>query len=227
MRKFLLSSALVLAFADCSFAADTVVLDQQPTATYNWSGVYIGLAAGYGWGKSTQDFDGIDYNVPLDPKGAFGGLYAGYNYQFSNDIVLGVEGDFNAASIHAGGVHGISVGIDDPTYAYGSDLKWAASLRGRLGYATGQIMPFVTGGLAVAQYEISEIPAAPYSVSKTYTGWTLGAGVDFAMTNNILLRAEYRYADYGNEDFTGIPSWTNQNVTLKTQDIRVGIAYKF
>jgi outer membrane immunogenic protein len=227
MRILLLSSTFFLAIADCSFAADAVVYDQQPTAAYNWSGVYIGADAGYGWGNSTQDFDGIDYNVPLDPKGWFGGLYAGYNHQLSNGLVLGVEGDFNISGIDADGVRGIGDGVVDPSLSYGSDLKWSGSLRGRLGYAAGQFMPFVTGGLAVARYEISETVPTSYSVSKTYTGWTLGAGIDYAMTDNILLRAEYRYADYGSERFENIPSWINQSVDLSTNDIRIGMAYKF
>jgi outer membrane immunogenic protein len=104
-------------------------------------------------------------------------------------------------------------------------VVWLASRTD--GYAAGQFMPFVTGGLAIGRYEISETPFSPYTKSKTYTGWTLGAGADYAVTNHILLRAAYRYTDYGDEDFTDIFPWPDSKVDLSTSDVRVGIAYKF
>ncbi|MBZ9860701.1 outer membrane protein [Mesorhizobium sp. CA12] len=225
MKRLLLSSTFLVGFAHTSFAAD--VFAPQDTAVYNWSGIYVGADAGYGWGNSTQDFDGIDYNVPLDPKGWLGGLYAGYNYQLSNGVVLGVEGDFNFSDIDSKGVRGISAGVDDPTFSYGSDLKWTGSLRGRLGYAAGQFLPFVTGGLAVGRYENFQTAAGvPYSHTNTFTGWTLGAGVDYAMTEHIVLRVEYRYTDFGDKHIVD-PVWTDWNVDLSTNDVRIGIAYKF
>lgn len=163
-EKILLSSAFFLAVIHPSFAAAAVTYDQapEPTAVYNWSGAYIGVAAGHAWGDSTQDFGGGDY-VPLDPDGWFGGLYAGYNHQLPNNFVLGIEGDFNISGIDADGVHAINGGVEDPTYDFGSELKWSGSLRGRIGYAAGQFMPFVTGGLAIARYEVSQTPVFPYS----------------------------------------------------------------
>ncbi|RWI11867.1 outer membrane protein [Mesorhizobium sp.] len=104
-------------------------------------------------------------------------------------------------------------------------MVWLASRTD--GYAAGQFMPFVTGGLAIGRYEISETPFSPCTKSKTYTGWTLGAGADYAVTNHILLRAAYRYTDYGDEDFTDIFPWPDSKVDLSTSDVRVGIAYKF
>jgi outer membrane immunogenic protein len=224
MKKLLLSAGFLLAAANGSFAADA--LAPQTVATYTWSGVYVGADAGYAWGDSTQDFDNLDYNVPLDPKGWFGGLYAGYNYQLSNNVVLGVEGDFNFSGVDADGVRGVFGGGVDPTYSYGSDLKWSGSLRGRVGYAVDRFLPFVTGGVAVGRYEISQTAADPYSHTNTFTGWTLGAGVDYAMTDNVILRAEYRYTDFGDKHIED-PVWTSQKVDLSTSDIRLGIAYKF
>jgi outer membrane immunogenic protein len=114
-------------------------------------------------------------------------------------------GNTNISGIDADGVHAINGGVEDPNFDFGSELKWSGSLRGRIGYAAGQFMPFVTGGLAIGRYEISETPFSSYTKSKTYTGWTLGAGADYAVTNNILLRAEYRYTDYRKISRTSFP----------------------
>ena len=57
--------------------------------------------------------------------------------------------------------------------------------------------------------------------SKTFNGWTIGAGVDYAFTNNIFARAEYRFNSYGNKDVLGIKADLDQHV------VGVGIGVKF
>ncbi|CBI75877.1 Pap31 [Bartonella clarridgeiae 73] len=133
---------------------------------------------------------------------------------------------------------------------YGHTLKekWAGATRIRIGFAADRIMPYVAGGVAYTQLQDSfstsvsrqkvsgakaeradkEPSAEPNTVntvdeSKTMIGYTLGAGVDFAMTDNVVLRAEYRYSDFGKKKLHN----DKLEVNYKANDFRVGVAYKF
>ncbi|EJF87451.1 hypothetical protein ME1_01053 [Bartonella vinsonii subsp. arupensis OK-94-513] len=115
--------------------------------------------------------------------------------------------------------------------------KWSGATRVRIGFAAAdRIMPYVAGGIAYAQmqgtYTIKATEAAGnaeiasakfFDATKTFVGYTLGGGVDIAMTDNVLLRAEYRYSDYGKKQFDR----DTDEFSYKTNDFRVGVAYKF
>lgn len=225
MKKLLLGFSLSLAVST-AFAADAIIEDVAALPVFVWTGGYVGLQAGYAWGDSTLDFDGTDYIVPLDPEGFLGGVYAGYNYQFASNIVLGAEADFQFSAADSSDVLGIFNGGVDPRFRYYSDQKWNASLRARLGYAVDRFLPFVTAGVAFAEYEHGEALAQPFSETDTYTGWTIGGGADYAVTDNFVVRAEYRYSDFGSESFEPL-GWTAHDVELSTHDVRLGVAYKF
>ncbi len=114
--------------------------------------------------------------------------------------------------------------------------KWAGATRVRIGFAAERIMPYVAGGIAYTQLQdIGSISIKNKDSSKviasgnlsdetkTFVGYTLGAGVDLAMTNNVVVRAEYRYSDFGKKKFTK----GQLETSYKTNDFRVGVAYKF
>ncbi|AQX30138.1 outer membrane protein [Bartonella schoenbuchensis] len=158
-------------------------------------------------------------------------------------------GDFNPADgVSGGGYLGVATRAKDE----GSQIakpakgdvtfsdKWSGATRVRLGAAFDRVMPYVAGGVAYSQLKASvenakasgaqkaegtsvEKPLEGLSDSKTMVGYTLGAGVDFAMTDTVMLRAEYRYSDFGKKKFVK----DKVEVDLKTNDFRVGVAYKF
>ncbi|WP_354189616.1 outer membrane protein [Bartonella silvatica] len=114
--------------------------------------------------------------------------------------------------------------------------KWSGATRVRVGFtALDRIMPYVAGGVAYAQLQRTDTTkvtgsdeaeiahAKTFNKSKTFVGFTIGGGVDFAMTDNVLLRAEYRYSDFGKKAFEKGADKTS----YKTNDFRVGVAYKF
>ncbi|WP_409361533.1 outer membrane protein [Bartonella heixiaziensis] len=114
--------------------------------------------------------------------------------------------------------------------------KWAGATRVRIGFAAERIMPYVAGGIAYTQLQdITSISITDKDTgkviasgnlsdeSKTFFGYTLGAGVDLAMTNNVIVRAEYRYSDFGKKKFSN----DKYETSYKTNDFRVGVAYKF
>ncbi|WP_208440851.1 outer membrane protein [Bartonella raoultii] len=113
--------------------------------------------------------------------------------------------------------------------------KWAGATRVRFGFSFDRLMPYVAGGVAYTQLnniisnksntenKSGNLDNLVYDEKKSMIGYTLGGGVDFAMTDNILLRAEYRYSDFGKKKFVQ----DKVEMGYKTNDFRVGVAYKF
>lgn len=224
--KSILWAGMALAMSiSLANAADAV---STAPAGFVWTGGYVGLQAGYAWGEApyyNEDDESTDY----DPKGAFGGIYAGYNHQLPNDIVLGIDGDINFSGIDSrvGYLFG-STQADD--HVATSEIKYTAALRARLGYAVDRWLPYVAGGLSVAKFAFDLDHDGTgdfhFQEEKAFTGWNLGLGLEYAATDNLLVRAEYRYSDFG--DWAHSNDWAEDaHIKLRTHDVRLGIAYKF
>jgi len=226
LKALLLASTVALIAATGAKAADAVV-EQEPAPvvvapTFTWSGAYIGGQVGYGWGKSNFSGDVFTYG-DVKPDGFLGGLYAGYNFDLGNNVVLGIDGDVTYNDVSKG------IDIYDGDLAVGSfdnKLRWSGAVRARAGYAFDRFLPYIAGGVAFGDVKNSgSIDGIGFSESKTLTGWTIGGGVDYAATDNLILRLEYRYTDYGDKDINfGDLSVKND---FKTNEVRLGVAYKF
>ncbi|CAN7547124.1 outer membrane protein [Mesorhizobium caraganae] len=218
MKKLLLALSLSL-LASSAYAADAIIAEAAPV--FSWTGGYIGLQAGYAWGNGNVDQIGGPGFIDTDPDGFLGGVYAGYNYQMSNNIVIGAELDIVYANVDGSGQVFLAPGVPAGVSAT-EELNWSGAARLRLGYAADRFLPYIAGGVAFGDIDISN-DNGPGSFGDTFTGWTIGVGLDYAMTDNLLLRAEYRYTDFGSESFEDFAS----DVDLKTNEVRLGIAYKF
>jgi outer membrane immunogenic protein len=226
LKALLLASTVALVAATGAKAADAVI-EQEPAPvvvapTFTWNGAYIGGQVGYGWGKA--DFSGdVFTNDSVKPDGFLGGLYAGYNFDLGNNVVLGIDGDITYNDLSKG----IRVYNDDlEVGSFENKLRWSGAVRARAGYAFDRFLPYIAGGVAFGDVKNSgTINGIGFSESKTLTGWTVGGGVDYAATDNLIVRLEYRYTDYGdkNIDFGGL-SVKND---FKTNEVRLGVAYKF
>jgi outer membrane immunogenic protein len=97
---------------------------------------------------------------------------------------------------------------------------WNATLRGRIGYAMDRLLIYGTGGLAVGRVEVDDT-VGPTSEAATEVGWTAGAGIETALTDQVLGRVEYRYTDLGSSSFT--PG----SVSTTSHDVMFGIGFKF
>ncbi|WP_375643533.1 MULTISPECIES: outer membrane protein [unclassified Bartonella] len=119
---------------------------------------------------------------------------------------------------------------DSLTFNHTLKQKWTGATRVRVGFSAGRVMPYIAGGVAYGQFQdiLSTVitGSEPFNrtsdVTKTMMGYTLGGGVDFAMTDHFVVRAEYRYSDFGKKKFKD-----EIEVKYKTNDFRAGIAYKF
>ena len=109
------------------------------------------------------------------------------------------------------------------------DDNWQGSVRARLGYAIDNFLPYITGGVAWTDFDVTQTLAGVGTVdtSDTFVGWTIGLGLEYAFTPNLIGRVEYRYTDYGdNTDNLGLFGF-NDNVDFHDNTVRIGVAYKF
>jgi OOP family OmpA-OmpF porin len=190
-----------------------------------WGGPYGGLNLGADWGQTPGSVNiaptpaGVLPGSPAVPGSRLrltnhadttitGGGQIGYNWQYSN-FLFGVEGDIkgggpsNTTSVGAPGAPGV---VPGSRFTASSDFN--GSVRGRLGYAIDPFLIYATGGVGIANASLNAayapttigaaaIPAHSASGSTTLFGPTVGGGIEYALTNNISLAAEYRYTDYG------------------------------
>jgi len=217
MYRARLLSAGLAAFAAGAGAAYAADLSQDtytppPDITYeaapafSWTGFYAGALGGYGWGDAKTD------NGDFDANGFYGGLFAGYNAQLGNNVVLGVEVDGTYGNQEGSG------GAPNTTV----ENDWNGTVRGRVGYAFDRLMIYGTGGLAVGKVEASE---GGISDTKTAAGWTAGGGVEMALTDNVIGRVEYRYTDLSSDTYSLGSGPTD--VDLSSQGVLVGVGLKF
>jgi outer membrane immunogenic protein len=180
-------------------------VEELPVAS--WAGPYAGLSAGYAFGGESEDeFD----NNSIDTDGFVGGAFAGYNWE-TGGIVAGVEGDIGYS-----GVEGDNAGTSVESGVEGS-------LRARLGYVvTPDVLLYTTAGGAAKRLEASNDLG---SDTNTALGWTAGVGSDVKITEQVFGRVEYRYTDYGNEDFD--LGGVNHEIDSKDHRITFGVGMKF
>ena len=182
---------------------------------YNWTGLYVGINAGAGWGSSNWDSLGS-----IDLKGGMVGGTAGYNWQ-GGPWVLGVEGDIDWSGIDGNSTNTLLCPLGCRTAN-----SWLGTVRGRVGYGFDRIMPYLTAGIAFGNIKASSPGFA--GVSETHAGWTVGAGLEVALLGRWTAKAEYLYVDLG-EDKCGLNCGFQavDNVNFKTHILRGGLNYRF
>ncbi len=226
--KILLGASLIVVVASTgAYAADAVV-SQEPAPyaaapSFSWAGAYFGGQVGYGWGRAKLDDRTDGHTSEFKPDGFVGGLYTGYNFDMGNNVILGIDGNLDYDNLKKS--HGYFTNGAVATTGK-TELQWSGAVRARAGYAVDRFLPYIAGGVAFGGIKDSiAFGGNDFSKHRTQTGWTIGTGVDYAATDNILLRLEYRYTDYGKKDF-GLDNLDTRG-SFKTNDIRLGVAYKF
>jgi outer membrane immunogenic protein len=227
-------AAVALLAGGASLAADFSRKGVLPPAPelptfYNWSGFYVGGQAGYSWGSDRASEFASAGRAPLgrsfdySPSSFIGGARLGFNYQFGA-IVVGVEGDIEGMNAAEGkGDLGGTVRVRQ---------DWQGSVRARLGYSLDRILVYATAGAAFTKLEYSYVTplGGLGEISNTSrTGWTVGGGVDYALTDNLILGLDYRYTDYGRFDHVGAGAYLGRTVEHEpsAHAVRASLAYKF
>jgi outer membrane immunogenic protein len=238
-RKFLLASVGAIAIAGTAFAAEPAPTPPPPLPIFTWTGIYIGGQIGYAWGTGANRFDGfiddtfVDTSVGGTPNGVIGGAHVGFNYQI-NQWVIGLEGSVDGTSLSNTAVIAFP---DGSTLTAHTKADIQGSIRGRLGVAFDRALIFATGGVAFGGFNTDVSFAEPpffasASRSNTRVGWTVGGGIEYAITNNWSIQAEYRFTDFGtirNGDLAGLPvdEFLNGHRRLQQNQVQVGFSYKF
>lgn len=183
MKHLAALAVLGSALAMPAFAGGPVVTPTEPAVTpvapmvmpsADWSGFYAGAQLGYG------DLD--SNGAGLDGSGMLGGLHAGYRWDMGN-TVLGVGADWDTADIDLG--------------AAGSSLDNVMRLKLMAGADLGRSLIYVTGGPAWADATVA-------GVGRSDTGWFLGAGMDYALTDQWTVGAELLGHQFDDFDGTGV-----------------------
>ncbi len=227
MRKFVLalaSTALLTATAqaaDLGWSGGTSPVGNMYSgaSAFQWTGFYAGVSAGYGFGTAALEPAGGGVTTENNTGGWSLGGQAGYNMDMGG-FVLGGEADLQWAGIN----HSEDIGPG----TLKTNVDGFGTVRARAGLTFDRVMPYITGGVAFGNSTVSLTSPADVVTSQTNThvGWTIGAGLEAAATDNITLKAEYLYVDLGSQTYAtafGGNIDTSQRFSL----IRAGVNYKF
>jgi len=210
------------------------VTDGKPA--YDWSGFYVG---GHGGGLDAavraQDFTIINGGYPRDYQledvyGKVAGFQLGLNHQFENNFVLGIEGSMSFAKAER------STQTDDRNdEGFATKVNSIASLRMRGGYAVNNFLVYGMAGYAQGELEGSRgynLRRTPMWLADatTYWGWTVGAGVEYAISKNVTLKGEYSFINLENGNFSPEESdglTVSWDAKPKLDQILLGLNFKF
>ena len=251
MNRFLGCIVLSFCLPASAMAADLRMPVKAPpvaAAVFSWTGFYVGGHIGYGWGRSTTDVgrpDALDCGngpqcetISYDVNGVFGGGYVGYNWQV-NSVVFGVEAE--GGYIGARNTVFSTIAADHRfETAYGG----YGAVTGRLGFAVDRALFYGKGGVAFARIKneaLDDFPTPDVEhigrSDTTRIGWAAGAGVEYALTNNWIVRGEYLYMSFENKTVFdlgdgsgGVPPATQPSPYTFHDHLhtaRLGLAYKF
>jgi outer membrane immunogenic protein len=246
MKKLLLAATALAALVGTpALAADMAapVYKAPPMAppVFSWTGCHVGADVGIAWvrDKDSETFTATGATSPFtpyptntaDPDGAKVGGYLGCDYQFASPIVAGIEGDAEWANIKGGAANFTNTGV--PPDFYETRINSEASIRGRLGYAANRALFYVTGGAAwarVTEHDVIGATGTFQDTTSTRLGWTAGLGADYAFTDHLIGRVEYRYTGFSGT-FSYVPNVVfpafTENHKISENALRAGLAYKF
>jgi outer membrane immunogenic protein len=223
--------ATVIVLSLCLFAGSAQAAD----STYNWSGIYGGASIGYVHGDQAWELQpGSGWWGPSGGKEQFTfnnfevGAHLGAQYQWKW-LVLGAEG-------------GIFKGPKDEqekispyfpsTDRWKADIHTIAKATARAGYAYKRLLAFVKGGYAGAFVD-TDLRPPKVQTSDWHNGWTIGAGVEYALTNHVIIGFEYNYIDLGTKNHMTLPpggsgpGFFSADVDAAVHQVLFRLSYKF
>jgi outer membrane immunogenic protein len=212
----LLAGVSGVSMVSAASAADLIISEPVPsvpiveTAGGNWDGIYVGAFAGYGWGTLADEND-VYIGDDFESEGWQLGVAVGADFTVAEALVAGIVADVAWADING----------EDAAAGLEYNTDWTGSVRGRLGIDAGAFLPYVTAGLAFANNTVDD---GVTDDSQTHVGWTVGAGVEVAVADNVSLDLQYRYSDFGSKeyDLAGAPE-----LSLTSHAVTAGLNFRF
>lgn len=193
----------------------------------DFSGFYVGGLLGYADGSYTSDVSEV---IDHEPSGGLFGVQVGWSRPYGS-ILFGIDGDFAFSSIDGEDTITVQGYRSDVSH----DINYLSSIRARLGFMAGPVLLYGTAGLGMADLDNKLVVSAggqhvgSDEESSWHTGWTAGVGIEYPMTANLVVGAEYLYFDMGKEEVTmdigGYPMTDKGNLDLNT--FRVTLKYRF
>ncbi|MCA6122968.1 porin family protein [Bradyrhizobium sp. WSM 1704] len=228
MKKFLLGTVALAAFAGPAFAADMPARTYTkapppvtaPALVYNWTGFYIGGHVGGAFTDGT--------NLMGSDARFLGGVQGGFDDQFAPNWVMGVEAQYSW----------LTGGSNNGTLFPGGTLVTGntdqlGSVTGRLGYTWGPALLYAKGGYAWR--DSTNINATVGGVATAFAtdgnhkdGYTVGAGLEYMFAPNWSAKAEYQYYNFGKTTFTaGPPDIVGASFRNDEHTVKLGVNYRF
>lgn len=240
-RIFLLALAMA-GLVNSAFAADLsrkigpAVFASVPA--FGWTGFYIGAHAGYGFGQTDWQWNNTLVPIKIKPDGFVGGLQAGFNYQLNNYLLFGVEGNISLGNMNNANTTVFELPVQTVIDSYQTQIRWAGDVSFRAGLTIDRLLLFAKGGVALGDFRqtndfsVAGLGSISIKASSSYTqsGYLIGAGLEYALTNNLITKIEYNYFDFGIRSIGRNSTPTSlSNVEFKNtiNVIKTGLNYKF
>jgi outer membrane immunogenic protein len=252
MVKFLAFLCAALGLTTSAFAADLpvappprapVVYVPPVLPVYNWSGIYLGINGGYGFGSSewtdpqnpsSLTSGGSTSSGSFNTNGGLVGGTLGVNFQ-TGGFVFGVEGDWDWQGLQGTSNSPFCNVLASGTPSCETKSDWIATIRGRAGYAADRVLFYGTAGGAAGNVQTGLSTLSLQS--NTEYGWTAGAGIEWAFADNWTAKVEYLYVDLGKStcnnsancgfDFINPNVAANNSVSFTESMVRAGVNFKF
>ena len=232
LESFRVAALISVTISSLASAADMPqhIAPSVPTPIFvsgNWSGLYVGSQ--FSWQQQRNSYADIGFggNAGLGTiatttyASLVAGIRSGYDYQIGNIVV--------------GGLSDLELGTSalrwrDPSdWGYDQKIGIQGSMRVRTGIAFNAILPYITGGVALAKISTKYCSCPDReSFSNNKVGWTVGSGLEFAFSRNWTVLLEYRYTDFGKVAHIPVNAWTGflDKHQTSTHALRVGVNYR-
>ncbi|BBF91825.1 outer membrane protein [Blastochloris tepida] len=240
MKRVVIGGLMCVVGLAGSAAAADLRLAKSPEVmapAWSWTGGYIGLNGGYGWGSADNQFDPHPFYEHFAPAGASldhdidGGLFGfqtGWNWQVGN-VVFGLEGTTAWSGIE-GKDTAVFNGFGGATYK--TEIENVSTFVARLGFASGAWLFYGKGGVAYGEVKstlTNDNGSRYFRETNDHIGWTLGLGAEYALAPNWILGLEYNYIDLGDERYGGgvASSFADYTADIAFSTVLARLSYKF
>jgi outer membrane immunogenic protein len=242
MKRYLLAGVVIGAvagggvLAEPAFAADMPVSREStviPVPVSSWSGVYIGIHGGWGFGDVSFIHTGADLTNHTFDGGLAGG-HIGYNWQMGSSWLLGVE----ASGTWSGVKKTVFGAFNDrpldrfPNDRWTTEVTWLATVTPRIGVTISSWMWYLKGGVAFAgvDHHLENASGSlSFDTSSTRVGWTIGFGGELLLASNWIFGVEGNFYDFGsfNVNSGGVVNFPTHDVDVNMWSILGRVSYKF